>query len=726
MGRLCFFRDFLRNALKRRERYVIIILIRSANARRCRKEIIMDNLDNRNDPQKQNITQQSSVTNDPHVPNNVSKGELFVGMNLLSKIGVIFIIIGVIAFSAASEGYIPVAVRMGMVIAIGLIMLAGGEFFRGRGSVVFANALTYGGIAELFICTLIGRFGFEVWNGTVAQLVGLAAAAVGFLLSVRCKSQPLLIVTQVFASLPIFAAEDAALAVAAAALCLMITHSAAAIIARKNDYAVSIITGIVIGFIHTLIILGQFTNVSFGAGELFPSEHNFACIFSLIFLICVTVCYAGGMLLNAAEKNGRLFGWESAALCLSLGSALLMITILLADGADSSKVGGIGDIVFAVILGVIIAGFSLRFDKRCAAASALINIVLPALALSVPMLLENAAAYVALHILAVLVMTLGLFTERKLLTGWGCALLIASEIAFFTVLAVTDIRNTINNTTSPDRIISIIANLVLWFVLLVIFLIRKKHDSLGFRLYTCAALLNAGLLLCDLVRRDLFNAMIDADFLTAECAILVTLICACIWLALGFAAGKPKYLGNMGMGFSIGFYTIGMGYLLVNNIFKRAVNLHNIELGPLFVIITIVVNLVSVLTVLDLTLQITAKAPKFAKAIGLVVSGYALMSLTSVLSTNNMVAFTSWIISIIYIITAAVWIVIGFKKLNALLRRFGLALALLSSAKLFLFDFRGIDAMGRTLLFIGFGFTLLAISFGYGIAEKKLKEQNGK
>jgi len=680
-------------------------------------------MDNRNNLQNPNTPPQSNV---PNVSNNVSKGELFVGMNLLSKIGVIFIIIGVIAFSAASEGYLPTAVRMGMVIAIGLIMLAGGEFFRRRGSVVFANALTYGGIAELFVCTLIGRFGFEVWNGTVAQLIGLAAAAVGILLSIRYKSQPLLVVTQIFASLPIFAAEDTALAVAIAAICLTITHSAAAIIARRNDYAVSIITGIVLGFIHTLIVLRQFTNASFGADELFHSGHNFACIFSLIFLICFTLCYTGGMLLNAAEKNGRLFDWETAALCLSLGSALLMITILLADGFDSSKIGGIGDIVFAVILGVVIAGFSLRFGKRCDVSTALINIVLPALALSVPMLLENAAAYVALHILAVLVMALGLFTERKLLTGWGCTLLIISEIAFFTVLAVTDIKNVINDTANSDRIISIIANLVLWFVLLDIFLIRKKHDTLGFRLYTCAALLNAGILLCNLVQRDLYNAMRDADFYTTECAILVTLICACIWLALGFAVGKPKYLGNLGMGFSIGFYTIGMGYLLVNNVFKWAANLQNIELGLLFVIVTIIVNLVSVLTVLDLTLQITAKAPKFAKAIGLVVSGYALMSLTSVLGTNNMVAFTSWIISIIYIVTAAVWIVIGFKKQNALLRRFGLALALLSSAKLFLFDFRGIDAMGRTLLFIGFGFTLLAISFGYGIAEKKLKEQNGK
>lgn len=84
-----------------------------------------------------------------------SGGEMFVGINLLSKIGVIFIIIGVIAFSAASEGFIHVGIRMTMVILLGFIMLAAGELFYRKGSVVFANALIFGGVAELFILSLI-------------------------------------------------------------------------------------------------------------------------------------------------------------------------------------------------------------------------------------------------------------------------------------------------------------------------------------------------------------------------------------------------------------------------------------------------------------------------------------------------------------------------------------------------------------------------------------------
>ena len=50
-------------------------------------------------------------------------GELFVGLNILSKIGVVFIILGVIAFAAVSEGYLPATVRMIMIFAVGAVRI---------------------------------------------------------------------------------------------------------------------------------------------------------------------------------------------------------------------------------------------------------------------------------------------------------------------------------------------------------------------------------------------------------------------------------------------------------------------------------------------------------------------------------------------------------------------------------------------------------------------------
>ncbi len=682
-------------------------------------------MDNQN---QQNQQTPQNQQNPQSQQSNVSKGELFVGMNILSKIGVIFIIIGVIAFSATSEGYLPDWTRMGMVVAIGVIMLVGGELFRKKGSVVFANALTFGGIIETFVCTLIGRFGFNIWGGTAAQAVGLAAAAVGIFLALRYKSQPLLIVTQVCTILPIIAAEDGWFSVVAGAVCLMAAHSVTAYIARKKDYQISTLFGICIGAVHAIMVRAQFANLT-GTEEMLFFDKS-ASVFAFIFLLCVTVCYAGGLLLNAAESGGGMFALEITSVCLSLSFTLLLMNVLLSDVADTGRVVGIADVVYAVVLGIIAVCFGLRFNSRCVAVNALLNIMLSSLVISVPMLLNfsDVAVYIGFHVLAAAALVLGIFTDRKLFTYWGYVLVCVAEIAFLIAIEESGISRVVIATEESGigRVVAIITNVVLWFVIMALYIIRKKHETIGFQVYTCAAFLNAGVLLCSLVNHDLYDAMLDADFRRAECRLLCTLICACIWLVLGFGVGKPKFLKTLGMVFSIGFYSIGMIFLFVSNVLNGIANLNDVKFGALFVIITIIVNLVSVLTVLDLTLQITAKAPKFSKAIGLVVSGYALASLTAVLGMNNMVAFTSWIISIIYIVMAAVWIVIGFKKRNALLRRFGLALALFSAAKLFLFDFRGIDAMGRTLLFIGFGITLLGISFGYGIAEKKLKEQSGE
>ena len=112
---------------------------------------------NGNDPQKQGASP--------------SGGEMFVGLNVLSKIGVIFIIIGVIAFSAVSGGVIAEWLRLAMILALGAVMVFLGGVFRKKGSLVFGNTLIFGGISELFIAMMSGRFGLRC-TGDWALLIG--------------------------------------------------------------------------------------------------------------------------------------------------------------------------------------------------------------------------------------------------------------------------------------------------------------------------------------------------------------------------------------------------------------------------------------------------------------------------------------------------------------------------------------------------------------------------
>lgn len=638
----------------------------------------------------------------------VSGGEMFVGINLLSKIGVVFIIIGVIAFSAASEGFIHTGIRMALVVLLGFIMLAAGELFFRKGSHVFANALIFGGVAELFICSLIGFHGFHILPNAAVVGVGFGAAAIGMLLSVRYKSQGLLIVTTVFSILPIFV-KMSALTFCLIAVYYVSVHCAAAVISRKNNYIGAYITGIAMAAIEPIFIniAGRFSNI--------PLPYSSAVI-AVVFVVCCAVCYAGGALLDGAQSEGRLTGGEKAALIAVLGITVFYTAAFMSANI-SGTVAGIAMLVLAVLFAVPTALFSLRFGGRCAAAVVLYNFIFITITLalniiSCPLLIH----YILVHIFAGAVVVAAILTNRRLFGIWSCILTVYAEMLFLGLLTVN------------EHIFAIAVNLILWFGLMAVFAAKKKQNSTVFRLYTCAAFLNAGIVCTDLITRYVVDFLGKSELWTNAAGKIAFsgLLCAVPWMILGFVAGNLKYMKLWGTISSFTLYGTGFAFLFSANVMRtlnRAIGDGVYELGAVGIIATVAVNAASVLPVLDITMQVKEKAPKFAKAVGLIVSGYALMSLTTILGTNDFVTFTSFIISIIYIVTAALWIIIGFKSYNALLRRFGLALALLSSAKLFLFDFSNINDMGRTLLFIGFGITLLCIAFGYGIAEKKLKER---
>ncbi|MDE7399404.1 MAG: DUF2339 domain-containing protein [Oscillospiraceae bacterium] len=663
--------------------------------------------------------------NNPNNQNNVSGKELFVGLNVLSKIGVIFLILGVIAFSAASKGYIPEWVRLTLVFAVGVIMLVVGELFYRKGSSkIFSLALIYGGMAELFISSLIGYYGFPVFGEFAVLGTFLGASIVGFALSERYRSQFLSVLTVIASIIPFFMfyVKHGFVYFFAAAI-IMGVHCANAVIARKKRYNVSFVTGIILLITQVPMLCDLLKqNLNFNERELWTIQ-----LFPVIFAAFGAFIYTAGAILNAIQNGGK-----ASELDLT-GAAITQVVAMMYSW---NYIGGIADgivmFVLAIFYALAAACFILRFggkmELRAAAAKSaargknnfanlLLNLALIA-AVSGIFLSMRAGyiRYIALHLFAAAIFTMGAFFESKLPRVWGVALLVLSEVMFRSLYARYE--------GIGMKLFITIVNIVIWLAILIPFVARKKHNATLFRIYTALAVFNAGFLGASVIVTNVVPALevfsIWED--KAGQAAFAAMCAAVLWMLVGFIFGKLKYMKTAGIVLSIISYVIGLLYLMGSSIAGAASRNYGNSAGLVMIIVTIIINAVSVLAVLDITLQIRERAPRFAKAVGLVVSGYALIVLTSVLGTNDFVKFTSFIISIIYIVTAALWIVIGFKRKNTILRRFGLALALLSSTKLFLFDFRGINPMGKTLLFIGFALTLLGISYGYGIAEKSLKK----
>ncbi len=649
--------------------------------------------------------------------NSPSGGEMYVGLNILSKIGVIFIIIGVIAFSAVSDGYIPAWGRLAMILALGAVMTLLGELFRRGGSVVFAGSLTFGGIAELFVCSLVGRFGFDV-IGDGALVIGAVTAAAGLLLSLRYKSQPLLIVTVIGAFLPIWAVETW-VGYFISAVFLAAVFAGASIICQRKELVPAKFVGVLTAVAEGIFLF--FKGNSLRKELLLDAKiHNaqistlneLVGIFASIFVITVLAMYAGGVVLKSTTRCGGINKANATLLVMSQAFAMLLPLAFL---GGKNTAAGIIVLVLAVAYTVCAVMLSLALGRSCRTEQIFENLLMTALSVGILSLFPEMFSYMVFHVFAAAVIVAGLFQNKKLWLGWGYGALSFAELLF--------LSECVTQLADPLFVWTYVLNAVIWIAVMAAFAAKGRRGALV-NIYSWAVLLNTGVFGLYMVYTKLTGTLLRSGVIESEKGGLYRLIFGVVvWMLLGFATGKLKYMKAAGAAASLTLYSFGMIGLMATNVAAYINNWRSLDSGIGEVIVFVAVNVVSVLSALDMALRIKSLAPKFARAVGLVVSFYALMTLTVMLDVNGWAAFTSCIISIIYILTAAAWIGIGFAKYNALLRRFGLALALFSSAKLFLFDFPAIDAMGRTLMFIGFGITLLCISFAYAFFAKRLKDK---
>jgi len=84
-------------------------------------------------------------------------------------------------------------------------------------------------------------------------------------------------------------------------------------------------------------------------------------------------------------------------------------------------------------------------------------------------------------------------------------------------------------------------------------------------------------------------------------------------------------------------------------------------------------------------------------------------------------AFASLWISLVYIFAALAWVVFGFNMRTVLMRRLGLALALLTVGKVFLIDLTGLSQGQRVVSLFVMGAVLVGISFVYQLFSKRLE-----
>lgn len=632
-----------------------------------------------------------------------NKKEFFIGINLLSKIGVVFIIIGVIAFSAVSETFLSPLARTLIIFALGLLMTGLGEVFYRFGSRIFARALTIGGIGELAVSTLIGYGAFSSLNELAALFIGITVAAGGILLAVRYNSQTIMAVSAVCGFLPCFPAFSEVPSQIIAIFAVLLFQIAVLAVTYRKKW-------------HTAMFFAVAANAVITVALYIAMAHDIAMILCPAYTSLSFSVYIAAAVIKAFRGDNELClsGNLPAAHTGMYVSALTLLTTL------NLFFLGVNDAAMA--FGFISLFFAAAFIATAAAAKKVLdtspiikmnlNAAVTLICLAIFTIFSGDLVYIIFHICAAALLILGYLKNIRFVKTWGIITCSFAEF-YFVFFCIAGIGTEL-------FIFQFAVNSLLWLIIMTV-LAMKGVRGAGFTAFTIIALVNAALMGCYMLTR-LSSHLADIDVLPSGRAAytLMTLGCALVWMIAAFITGKLKFIGKARSVTAIIIYAVSMICLFNMNILGAFVNFAN---EMICVVLSLAVNLISVAAALDMAFSIKELAPRFARAIGLVVSVYAMFSVTFALGTNRILAFTSCFISIFYLVVAVAWIVWGFARKFPLMRRFGLALTLLASAKLFLFDFAGIDAVARTVMFILFGIVLLVVSFIYALFESRLKKQ---
>jgi hypothetical protein len=205
---------------------------------------------------------------------------------------------------------------------------------------------------------------------------------------------------------------------------------------------------------------------------------------------------------------------------------------------------------------------------------------------------------------------------------------------------------------------------------------------------------------------------------------------------IAYAISRIKLLVSLEIKvLSVILYIIGIIWLFVNNSINKLVGSYynwgetppEPSLGIIVIgtVILAALCLLSVLAIRDMMKIIVTQRKKGIEWMPLVVSGYFVILLTQNLIAQYNLNFSSAAISVIYVLTALAWIIYGFTRRFAFIRRFGLILAIFAVIKLFLIDLTNLTQGYRIVSYFALGITLIAISFVYQYFSKRLELKEG-
>lgn len=635
--------------------------------------------------------------------------ESFIGLNIINKLGILLLIIGVITASQFTYFKLPDMLKSIFTFTFGVVLLISGELLNRKKPNVFSLGITSGGIAILYVALTISFFKFGVLEMYPALALCILITVGAFVLSQRYNSQTISAFAMIGGYLPIFSIAGNKTILYGAMVYFVILNILALSISVNKKWTATAYIGFalnVVGSIYISFIMLKPINNAFSLDD----------FITLTYIVFAFIIYTLIPVLGSFRK--KLSFKISDIILLSLNTVISsLILYSLFYIMDLSDFTGVLAIVFACIylsLGKFVENYMLK-EKKAIALFYITGLTFAVLV--IPFQFGKVWLSLGWLVEGIALLSYGIHKELKEFKKAGVVialLCLASFIIFdvtafynhlfvYKYLAITVGSIIVLASLMHKRILS--TSYALWFKYLTII------NIWFFSLYI------SGYKLDEILIKSFKGSSLNLSYLTSSAMILMSFIVA-------YVIPRIKILCDAVMkGISVVIYLISLFALFLLN-FSSPITIVPQEVPMAISIIgtaeLIVIVLLSILAVRELVLCLVIEGKMGIEWYPLIISTYFVVVLTQNLITQFNLEFNNAIISIIYLLTAFAWITFGFMKRYAFIRRFGLGLSILSVAKLFIIDLSFLSQGYRIVSYFVFGMTLLLISFVYQYFSKRI------
>lgn len=638
--------------------------------------------------------------------------ESLIGLNVINKLGILLLVIGVIAASQYTYFKLPDTLKSVFTFAIGVVMLIAGEVLNRKKPNVFSLGITSGGIAVLYVALTLSYFRFGILDMYPALVLCVLITSGAFILSQRYNSQTISAFAMVGGYLPIFSIAGDKTIMYGAMVYFVILNLLALIISVNKKWTATAYIGFLLNVVGSIYI----ASVMFG-GRFYNASFSIDGLLTILYIVFAFVIYTLIPVVGSFRKKLGFKNSDNILLALNtLISALLLYWGFYAAGL-SDFTG-----LLAITFSIIYLGLGWFVEKHMAKekkARALFYITgLTFVVLIIPFQFGRVWLSLGWLVEGVVLLSYGIYKELKDFKRAGIVISSFCLAAFMTydLLNYDSFLFTYKYLAITLGSISVLGALIH----------KKNLGDTPARIFKYSTIINLWIFSLYIIGSE-FKEFISGFVLDSSFSLNYLIIGAMIvisFLAAYFIPRIRVLCDNVMKGISVAIYSISLMALFFLNFTSPVVGDLNEVSMAISVVGTIelaVIALLSILALRDLILCLVMERKLGIEWFPFIISSYFVLILTQNLITQYNLGFNNAVISIIYLTTSLAWITFGFIKRYVFIRRFGLGLSILAVAKLFIIDLAFLSQGHRIVSYFVFGVTLIAISFVYQYFNKRIE-----